>query len=119
MRSEPYVLATRSPFASPAGIPPRTGEREGAGQGRLRRWVSGVLLALLLCAPPAGDAGGAPLIHVTMLWVAVTGSQAVAWVAKEGGYFARNGVDVDLEYLAGSPRPRRPWSAGACSSSRW
>jgi NitT/TauT family transport system substrate-binding protein len=38
-----------------------------------------------------------------MLWVAVTGSQAVAWVAKEGGYFARNGVDVDLEYLAGSP----------------
>jgi NitT/TauT family transport system substrate-binding protein len=103
MRSEPYVLATRSPFASPAGIPPRTGEREGAGQGRLRRWVSGVLLALLLCAPPAGDAGGAPLIHVTMLWVAVTGSQAVAWVAKEGGYFARNGVDVDLEYLAGSP----------------
>jgi len=38
-----------------------------------------------------------------MLWVAVTGSQAVAWVTKEGGYFARNGVDVDLVYLSGSP----------------
>ncbi|HTD46092.1 MAG TPA: ABC transporter substrate-binding protein [bacterium] len=40
---------------------------------------------------------------MTILWVAVTGSQAVAWVAKEGGYFDRNGVDVDLVYLAGSP----------------
>lgn len=38
-----------------------------------------------------------------MLWVAVTGSQAVAWVTKEGGYFTRNGVDVDLDYLSGSP----------------
>ena len=38
-----------------------------------------------------------------MLWVAVSGSQSVAWVTKEAGYFERNGVDVDLTYLAGSP----------------
>ncbi len=71
----------------------------------LRRHVARCLAAVLLgtvlgwAAPP----GWSALPKVTMLWVAVSGSQAVAWVTKEGGYFTRNGVDVDLLYLAGSP----------------
>ncbi len=51
----------------------------------------------------AAPQGWSAVPKVTMLWVAVSGSQSVAWVTKEGGYFLRNGVDVDLVYLASSP----------------
>jgi NitT/TauT family transport system substrate-binding protein len=72
----------------------------------VRRGIVCCLLAALLGGTVA-SMGTRPawsaLPKVTMLWVAVSGSQAVAWVTKEGGYFARNGVDVDLLYLAGSP----------------
>ena len=43
------------------------------------------------------------LPSATMLWVAAAGSQAVAWVTQEAGYFTRNGVNINLEYLSGSP----------------
>src|SRR5215469_16586611 len=68
----------------------------------MARGVAAVILgaALALAGPVAGST---PSPQATMLWVAVTGSQAVAWVTKEGGYFARNGVDVILDYLSGSP----------------
>ena len=79
------------------GVTRRRGLRRGAARG----------LLIVLLAGAIGGLGPRPawpaLPKVTMLWVAVTGSQAVAWVTKEGGYFARNGVDVDLVYLAGSP----------------
>jgi NitT/TauT family transport system substrate-binding protein len=76
-----------------------------SGRRLSTRLVAGGLTAVLVgaviwaTAPPAWPA----LPKVTMLWVAVSGSQAVAWVTKEAGYFERNGVDVDLVYLAGSP----------------
>lgn len=68
----------------------------------LARWGVAVLLGAALGVAAAPQAWSA-LPKVTMLWVAVSGSQAVAWVTKEAGYFERNGVDVDLVYLAGSP----------------
>ncbi|HET9001659.1 MAG TPA: ABC transporter substrate-binding protein [bacterium] len=77
----------------------------GFDVGRLAKRGARVLAIVLLGTAATGAAApvwSAPT-KVTMLWVAVTGSQAVAWVTKEGGYFARNGVDVDLTYLAGSP----------------
>lgn len=61
-----------------------------------------MLVAGLWAAPgPAwpGQAGS----RATMLWVAASGSQAVAWVTQEGHYFTRTGVDIDLEYISGSP----------------
>ncbi len=78
---------------------------EGAGsrrRGGVARGVAAAILAagLAVAVPSIGTPAPA---SATMLWVAVTGSQAVAWITKEGGYFARNGVDVDLQYLSGSP----------------
>jgi NitT/TauT family transport system substrate-binding protein len=75
-------------------------------RGRFMRHIACGLIIVFLGAAVAGFAAGpawSALPKVTMLWVAVTGSQAVAWVTKEAGYFTRNGVDVDLVYLAGSP----------------
>lgn len=69
-------------------------------RGTVWRGVACCLAAALLLA---GNAGAAAPSRITMAWVAVTGSQAVAWVTKEGGYFTRNGLDVDLEYISGSP----------------
>lgn len=67
----------------------------------MRRAAAAAVLVAVIAA--AGPSAGSPAATATMLWVAVTGSQAVAWVTKEGGYFTRNGVDVHLEYLSGSP----------------
>jgi ABC-type nitrate/sulfonate/bicarbonate transport system substrate-binding protein len=67
----------------------------------VRAAAAAVLAAGLAAAAPSAGWPAPP--SATMLWVAVTGSQAVAWVAQEGGYFSRNGVAVDLEYLSGSP----------------
>lgn len=73
------------------------GSAIGAARKRPRRWIAHGLAAMILGAA-LGGAGAAPawpaIPKVTMLWVAVSGSQAVAWVTKEGGYFTRNGVDA-------------------------
>jgi len=44
------------------------------------------------------------LNHLTVSYPSVSGAQAVLWVAKETGIFSKNGLDVDLVYIAGGPR---------------
>ncbi len=43
--------------------------------------------------------------HVTVAYAAISASQAAAWVAKEEGIFAKNGLDVDLESIPGGSSP--------------
>jgi NitT/TauT family transport system substrate-binding protein len=42
--------------------------------------------------------------HLTISYPSISGAQAVLWVAKETGAFSKNGLDVDLVYIAGGPR---------------
>jgi NitT/TauT family transport system substrate-binding protein len=42
--------------------------------------------------------------HLTISYPSISGAQAVLWVAKETGVFKKNGLDVDLVYIAGGPR---------------
>lgn len=42
--------------------------------------------------------------HLTISYPSISGAQAVLWVAKETGVFRKNGLDVDLVYIAGGPR---------------
>ncbi len=77
------------------------------------RWLGMVLLVAGGTASGTAPAGAAPA-KVTMAWVAVSGAQAVAWVAAEGGHFKQNGLDVDLEFWRASatwasPTRRRGW----------
>ena len=44
------------------------------------------------------------LNHLTISYPSISGAQAVLWVAKETGIFSKNGLDVDLVYIAGGPR---------------
>jgi NitT/TauT family transport system substrate-binding protein len=42
--------------------------------------------------------------HLTVSYPSISGAQAVLWVAKETGVFSKNGLDLDLVYIAGGPR---------------
>ena len=42
--------------------------------------------------------------HLTISFPSISGAQAVLWVAKETGIFTKNGLDIDLVYIAGGPR---------------
>lgn len=44
------------------------------------------------------------LNHLTISYPSISGAQAVLWVAKETGIFNKNGLNVDLVYIAGGPR---------------
>lgn len=41
--------------------------------------------------------------HVSTVWVAKVANMAPAWLALDSGYFAQQGLDVDLSYVNGSP----------------
>ena len=65
-----------------------------------------VAAAWAVCAACGSTTGGqapAQRPSASMLWVAATASQAIAWVAEAGGYFKKDGVDVSLSFLSGSP----------------
>jgi NitT/TauT family transport system substrate-binding protein len=53
-------------------------------------------------AKPAGSAASVAAEKVRGAWVAVAATQAPVWGAKDGGFFAQNGLDVDLELIRGS-----------------
>lgn len=42
--------------------------------------------------------------QLTISYPSISGAQAVLWIAKETGIFQKNGLDVDLVYVAGGPR---------------
>src|SRR5215510_15212894 len=44
------------------------------------------------------------LNHLTISYPSISGAQAVLWVAKETGIFNKNGLNVELVYIAGGPR---------------
>src|SRR5712691_10453011 len=68
-------------------------------------WV-GVALLLAACSPAAQPAAPTPVpTAVPVKKIGIAYSNLIAdslslWVAKESGVFAKNGLDVDLQYIA-------------------
>ncbi|MBI2090070.1 MAG: ABC transporter substrate-binding protein [Deltaproteobacteria bacterium] len=62
----------------------------------------GLIFVVLVTAWPVP--GAAQLTKLQVAYPTTVGSMAVVWITKEGGYFARNGLDVALIYIAGSSR---------------
>ncbi|HEX9076325.1 MAG TPA: ABC transporter substrate-binding protein [Anaerolineae bacterium] len=52
-------------------------------------------------APTAAPTAAAP-DKVAAAWVAITGNQSPAWIAKEGGIFSKYNLAVDLSFVQGS-----------------
>lgn len=62
-------------------------------------------LFFLLAAPRAGFSGAAPATtFMRLLYPSFSGSWATAWIAKEAGYFAEEGLDVEMIRVGGSTR---------------
>jgi NitT/TauT family transport system substrate-binding protein len=75
---------------------------------RQRGWRSGaggaaaVALLLTACGQALAPATSErPLTQVTAAYSNITGDNIPSWVAKEAGIFKKNGLDVDLRYIAG------------------
>jgi NitT/TauT family transport system substrate-binding protein len=66
--------------------------------------LCGFILFGLLSAHGVVFAQDKKLNHLTISYPSISGAQAVLWVAKETGIFSKNGLDVDLVYIAGGPR---------------
>jgi ABC-type nitrate/sulfonate/bicarbonate transport system substrate-binding protein len=61
-----------------------------------------MLLALIFGGFPS--TGFAATTSMRVLYPSFAGTWAVAWVAKEAGYFAAEGLDVELIRVGGSTR---------------
>ncbi len=73
-----------------------------------RKVMSIVLCAVALLFPVVAETAdqpvGKPLEKVRIAYSAISGSQVVAWVAYEKGFFRKNGLDVELIFIEGGPR---------------
>ncbi len=61
-------------------------------------------------AAPGGTISAAPSatpkpVAISIGYASVSGTQAAAWVAKERGIYAKNGLDVTLQSIAGGSSP--------------
>lgn len=73
-------------------------------QDRVRRTAWSYALILALVWPADGALGAAAQTSMRLLYPSFAGSWATAWIAKEGGYFAQEGLDVELIRVGGSSR---------------
>jgi len=68
---------------------------------RTPAWVLGLTVALLVQA--GGARAAAPLEKFAIAHSTISGSQAILQVMKDHGIFERNGLDVQLLFIAGGP----------------
>ena len=60
-------------------------------------------LVILFAFPGRGIGASAPT-HIRVLYPSLAGSWAPTWVTKEAGFFANEGLDVELIRVGGSTR---------------
>ena len=58
------------------------------------RWVAPVVAALVLAGSPQGQ----PLQKITINYPARSGASWPLYIAKQGGYYQKQGLDVDLQF---------------------
>lgn len=93
-----FVMAACS--APPTPAPPPT-EKPAPATAPAATNAPAVTSAPATSAPTAVPATVA-IDHVNAAWVAITGNQAPAWIAKEGGIFPKYRLDVTLSFIQGS-----------------
>jgi len=63
-----------------------------------------ILIALLLLSLYAAPTAVAATTSMRLLYPSFAGSWATAWIAREAGYFAAEGLDIELIRVGGSTR---------------
>src|SRR6478609_2057127 len=63
-----------------------------------------VILSSMLLVLPAAVRAAQTMIPLRLLYPSFAGSWGTAWIAKEAGYFANEGLDVELIRVGGSTR---------------
>jgi NitT/TauT family transport system substrate-binding protein len=71
---------------------------------RAERVAALFVLFLVLAALPAAAFGAAAQTSMRLLYPSFAGSWGTAWIAREAGYFAQEGLDVELVRVGGSSR---------------
>lgn len=71
-------------------------------RSKRRRHVWIILLAIALVVTWQRTSSGQELTKVRLVHVAYAPNQAVAWVARDAGYFAKQGLDVEIVRIGGS-----------------
>src|SRR5262245_35929166 len=72
------------------------------GQGRFWTKVSySVALTILLLSNAAGFSAQEKLANVTIAYTSISPQYALVWIAKEAGFFKRNGINAQLVYMRG------------------
>lgn len=66
----------------------------------IKTWIFGFVLTLCVLACPVS----AQIAKLKVAYPTTVGSMAVLWVAKEARLFEKNGLEVELIYIAGSSR---------------
>ena len=70
-------------------------------------WLAVLLSALGLVFPTLAQTADQPagkLEKVRIAYSAISGSQLVGWIAYDGGFFRKNGLDVEFIFIEGGPR---------------
>ena len=73
--------------------------------------ISFIVLAVIFLAATAGTARAADQVTTTYQSVTI-GSSTPLWIAKDAGFFERQGLDVKIVFVEGSPRTMQTLIAG-------
>jgi ABC-type nitrate/sulfonate/bicarbonate transport system substrate-binding protein len=69
-------------------------------------------IAFLFLSWLSGDAVFAAqekLANVTIAYTSISPQYAPVWIAKEAGFFKKNGINAQLVYMRAAWSPRRRW----------
>lgn len=81
----------------------------------MTQWKRAAAVAGLLLSAYLGTVKecGAQLSPLTAFYTAPVASMAPMWIAKEAGFFKKNGLDVKLVFIASGP-----WAPLLCSEAK-
>lgn len=93
--------ASSAAAARPASTAPSTAAAASAASASAKPAASAAAKPAGSAAP-AASAGQATKVSAS--YSNVSGSNLTIWVTKDGGYFEKNGLDVDLQFVSGGPK---------------
>src|ERR1044072_9764562 len=77
-----------------------------------------IIIALIFLAASVASAWAADQVMTTYQSVTI-GSSTPLWIAKDAGFFERQGLDVKIVFVEGSPRTMQTLIAGGAAIAQY